>query len=37
MAIGQAVRARVKAATFRLVFFTSLLLLGGDLIARSVM
>jgi uncharacterized protein len=37
MAIGQVIRARVNAATFRLVFFTSLLLLGGDLIARSVM
>jgi hypothetical protein len=37
MAIGQVIRARVSAATFRLVLFTSLLLLGGDLIARSVM
>lgn len=36
MLIGQVIRARVDAATFRLVFFTSLLLLGGDLIARSV-
>jgi len=37
MVIGQIVRARVDPATFRLIFFISLLLLGGDLIARSVM
>lgn len=37
MLIGQVIRARVNAATFRLVFLTSLLLLGGDLVARSVM
>lgn len=37
MSTGQAIRARVNPATFRLVFFGCLLLLGGDLIARSVM
>jgi uncharacterized membrane protein YfcA len=36
MAIGQFVRARVDPATFRLVFLVGLLVLGGDLIARSV-
>jgi uncharacterized protein len=34
MAIGQAIRARVSPATFRLVFLTGLLFLGGDLIVR---
>ena len=37
MAIGQVIRARVNPAAFRLVFLTGLLLLGADLIARSVM
>lgn len=37
MAIGQVIRARVNAVTFRLVFLTSMLVLGGDLVARSVM
>jgi uncharacterized protein len=36
MAIGQIIRAKVNPATFRLVFFTSLLLLGGDLVVRSI-
>jgi uncharacterized membrane protein YfcA len=36
MAIGQVIRAKVNSATFRLVFFTSLLLLGADLVARSI-
>jgi uncharacterized membrane protein YfcA len=34
MFLGQAIRARVDAATFRLVFFIGLLLLGADLIFR---
>lgn len=36
MGIGQIVRARVDRATFRLVFLIGLLLLGGDLIVRSI-
>jgi uncharacterized membrane protein YfcA len=36
MVIGQIVRARVDQATFRRLFLVSLLLLGGDLIMRSV-
>jgi uncharacterized protein len=36
MAIGQLIRARVNPKTFRLLFFAGLVLLGGDLIARSV-
>lgn len=31
---GQVIRARIDPATFRVVFFAGLLLLGGDLIAR---
>jgi uncharacterized membrane protein YfcA len=34
MFLGQAIRARVDAATFRLVFFIGLLLLGADLMFR---
>jgi uncharacterized protein len=34
--VGQAVRARMKPATFRFFFFFGLLLLGGDLMARAV-
>lgn len=37
MEIGQIIRARVDPATFRLLFLIGLLLLGGDLIARSLM
>jgi uncharacterized membrane protein YfcA len=37
MGIGQIVRARMDPATFRLLFLGGLLLLGGDLIARSIM
>jgi hypothetical protein len=29
------IRARIEPATFRLVFFIGLLLLGGDLVARA--
>lgn len=35
MWLGQIVRARVDPATFRMVFFVGLLVLGGDLLARS--
>jgi uncharacterized protein len=35
MFLGQKIRARIDPATFRRVFFLALLLLGGDLIARS--
>jgi uncharacterized protein len=34
--IGQVIRTRVDAATFRALFLASLLLLGADLMARSV-
>jgi uncharacterized membrane protein YfcA len=37
MAIGQVIRAKVNPAAFHLVFFACLLLLGGDLIARSIL
>lgn len=37
MAIGQSIRARVNPRTFRRLFLVSLLLLGGDLIARSIL
>ena len=36
MAIGQIIRAKVNPKTFRLLFLVGLLLLGGDLIVRSV-
>jgi uncharacterized membrane protein YfcA len=36
MAIGQIIRARVDPKTFRLVFLIGLLLLGMDLMARSI-
>ncbi|HEY1933829.1 MAG TPA: sulfite exporter TauE/SafE family protein [Acetobacteraceae bacterium] len=36
MWLGQMVRARVDPATFRMVFFVGLLVLGGDLVARAV-
>lgn len=36
MKIGQMIRARVEPATFRMLFFISLLLLGADLVMRSV-
>lgn len=36
MGVGQIIRNRVEPATFRLLFFIGLLLLGGDLIARSI-
>jgi uncharacterized membrane protein YfcA len=35
MFAGQAVRARIDPATFRLLFFIGLLLLGGDLVAST--
>lgn len=35
MLIGQAIRARVNASTFRLLFLLGLLVLGADLIFRS--
>jgi uncharacterized protein len=35
MAVGQVIRARIDAATFRRVFFIGLLLLGLDLAARG--
>jgi hypothetical protein len=37
MGIGQIVRARVDPATFRQLFLAGLLLLGGDLVARSIL
>ena len=37
MGTGQIIRAKVDAATFRRLFFIGLLLLGGDLMARSVL
>jgi uncharacterized protein len=37
MGIGQIVRARMDPATFRLIFLLGLLLLGGDLVARSIL
>jgi uncharacterized membrane protein YfcA len=36
MWLGQMVRARVAPATFRVVFFVGLLVLGGDLAVRSL-
>ena len=36
MFIGQRIRARIDPLTFRRVFFAGLLVLGGDLILRSV-
>jgi uncharacterized membrane protein YfcA len=36
MFLGQAIRARVDAATFRLLFFIGLLLLGADLMFRGL-
>lgn len=36
MAAGQAIGAKVNAATFRLIFLSGLLLLGADLVARSL-
>jgi uncharacterized protein len=36
MAVGQTLRAKANPATFRLVFLIGLLVLGGDLIARSL-
>lgn len=35
--VGQWIRARVDAATFRRLFFLGLLLLGADLVARSLL
>jgi uncharacterized protein len=37
MFLGQYVRARVDAATFRLIFFVGLVLLGIDLVARALL
>jgi hypothetical protein len=36
MALGPVIRAGMNAATFRVIFLFGLLLLGADLIARSV-
>lgn len=36
MGIGQIIRSRVNTTTFRLLFFVGLLLLGADLILRSI-
>jgi hypothetical protein len=36
MAIGQVIRAKANPATFRLMFSIGMLVLGGDLIARSL-
>jgi uncharacterized membrane protein YfcA len=36
MAVGQAIRARTNPATFRRMFLIGLLVLGGELIVRSV-
>lgn len=36
MRIGQMIRTRVDSATFRVLFFVTLLLLGADLMMRSV-
>ncbi len=36
MALGQLIRARVKPATFRMIFLSGLLVLGTDLIVRSM-
>jgi uncharacterized membrane protein YfcA len=35
MFAGQALRARIDARTFRILFFVGLLLLGGDLVTRT--
>jgi uncharacterized membrane protein YfcA len=37
MGIGQMIRARVDPVTFRRLFLIALMLLGGDLIARSIL
>ena len=37
MAIGKSIRARVSQATFRLIFLSGLLLLGGSIIAHSTL